>query len=148
MRKRTEVKLTTVLRLKEYVENEIKTKYDNIKEYNEGEMNMTSLFEDIDFYEEELINLKEKIRKANNGKHDDNHTNDYYIYLLSNINRRIFFYKQIETTDTTFITTGEANKKIRELQKEAEKIRNKLASFNENTKIKLDLSDERLNKFI
>ena len=148
MRKQKKVKLSTVLKLKEYVENEINSKYDSIAKYNKGGMNIASFFDDIDFYETELIKLKEKIRDANGGKHSDGHTNDYYIYLLFNVNKRIHFYRKLDVTDTTSITVDEVNKRLSRLQDEAERIRNKLTKFNDTTKVSLDLSDERLKRLI
>ena len=142
------IKLATVLQLKDYVQNEIQNIYWSIRQYNESGLKLEPLFDQVEYYESELIKLKELIRDANALKHKDGHTNDYYIYLLSNINNKIYQLNKIKGAENSAMTLKEKNMKVRSLMQEADKIKTKLSSFNESTKVSLDVSDERLAKFI
>lgn len=141
MAKTKKIKLAVALKLKEFVEKEISNIYYSIKNFRDSDINLEPLFDEAEYYENELIKLKELLRDANAGKHKDGHSNDYYIYKLSNLNNKLYHLRKVRIDDTD-------NKRIENITKQVASIKKKLTSFNESTKVTIDVTDERIAKLL
>ena len=156
MRKKESITPQQLLKLKESLTHAIKSSFNKVKYLNprvgedtEREEEVKELLEDIEFYQLKLIEIKELLVTINNKKHDgDSHTNNYYIYLLSNLTETLNFYVQLRVNQSSPITQEEINKRISSIQRQREQIMNKLTVFNKNRTVKIDLSDARLYELL
>ena len=136
--------LSEVLKIQETVVKLIEETENSICIHNSTEKKVDGLFDHLLKLEDQLIIIKEAIQTANKSKGSDRKTNNYWIYTLSNHNRRRVFYNTLnpskgdEKAQITF-------DKVRSLRKllagQIEVARNKLTAFNNSKKIKVDLDD-------
>lgn len=142
------ISLSKLLNLKEAVENNIAQLLTQISKMNKSNLNLQTLVDNLYFYLDYMVVVKEKIRDANAKKHPDKNTNDYYIYLLSNVNRLINFYSNLRADSNSTITDVKVDEYLKNLRQERKDIIQKLSSFNDKTMINIDASDERISKYI
>ena len=160
--KNIKLKLDQLLRIKEDLENSIR-KDENLMRRNNSRP--TKEEAQIDFKEtkrlyelrlEQLISIKEAVRNGNaiaNG----NFTNDYSIYLLSNLNRRKVFLNSLNTFEgdrPTLTSAGkmvefeaklpykDVEKEVREVEQKIREIETKLSDFNHLTEVTVILYTE------
>lgn len=126
------VQLATVIKIKETIEKLILSYQQDIEKYNNTEIKIDKLLENIKQAEEALIPIKELVQESNKLKHSDGKTNNYYIYTLSNLNcERVFLLGlKDKTTDKSQLTKEEINKRLTEITQEIGEIKAKLAEFN------------------
>lgn len=92
---------------------------------------ISDIDETIATIDEQLVEVKLSIQQANtNEKHEDGHNNNYYIYKLSSLNRKLFALRELEDK-------GESNLFV--VGKKIEKGTN----FNHNSKIRDRLSSKK-----
>ena len=150
-------KLEKLIDVKSGIEEFIKLKIDEkskllySKEYSvDKELDIDDTIATLD---DQLVEVKLAIQIANtNEKHEDGNSNNYYIYLLSSLNRKLATLRDLEkrgenhlflfTKETTKGPHSAHNKKIRDhltTKKEMEKRMNELAK--KITKIETSISE-------
>ncbi len=150
-------KLEKLIDVKSGIEEFIKLKIDEKSKLLYSKEYSVDKDKDIDdtiaTLDEQLVEVKLAIQIANtNEKHEDGNTNNYYIYLLSSLNRRLAMLRDLEkrgethlflfSKETTKGPNAAHNKKIRErltTKKEIEKRMKELA--NEVVKIETSISE-------
>ena len=143
------LRLSTVLTLKEDLEQSIKHTEESIIRYNSTDKKIDGLLERLDAFERQLEKVKEVIQSANRLKHPNKKTNNYYIYRLSSLMNRKRFYgtrlvRAIRDTEKAQINKIIAAQKRKDLQVEISAIKKRLTEFNEKKSITLEI-DESLN---
>lgn len=124
------VQLSTVIKIKEFLEKLILSSQEYIRTYNDTEMKVDESLVGMEKAESELITIKEIIQEANKGKHEDGKTNNYYIYKLSNLNSAKRFYTELKTSDKSQLDKQKIDELISKIDKEINEIRKKLSDFN------------------
>ena len=128
------LQLRNLLELKDNLETEIEELEEDITKYNNTEISTNILQDKLEVSYIQLIIFKEAIQTANKSKHKDGKTNNYYIYLLSNLKRKRNFYYKIDklpSNKKTQITVTEINDYLRTIEDEMKKVRDKLTFFND-----------------
>ena len=139
--------LSEALTLQEKIVRTIEETENSIINYNSTDKSTDNLFVHLATLENQLVVLKEAIQNANKKKGKDGKTNNFWIYTLSNWNRRKAFLNLLnpKKSDKKAQITHERVKEMRKsVEEEVNKIYNKLEVFNTGTKIKIEV-DESLN---
>lgn len=136
------LQLRTVIDLKNSLEEKIALLENDVVKYNNTEINVYELIDKLEYSYEQLIFFKEAIQTANKGKSENGKTNNYYIYLLSNLKRKRILYNKIDCNDKkkSQITIDEINDYIRDTEDEMRKIRDKLTFFNDSKSITVEFN--------
>ncbi len=137
------LQLSTLIKIQKNLENLLLTKQEYFITYNETEMNVLATLDSIIEAEEELVKVKEAIQEANKQKHDDGHTNNYYIYCLSNLQKRKKFLEEVKTTEKSQLTEEEKKAHISKIDERINEIRAKLTEFN-TREVSLELNEKVL----
>jgi hypothetical protein len=141
--------LETVLKLKADIEKSIVSIYDDIIKYNFTEKTVDLLLVRAEAMEKQLIIFKEVIQDANKGK-IKGITNNYNIYLLSNLKAKRMFYASLihvfinrkkKDLDKAQITKDDAMSKYDQLTEKIKDLENKLSEFNSKKKVTVYLDD-------
>jgi hypothetical protein len=135
-----EVQLSAVIKIKDFIEKLILNSQENIAKYNNTEMRIDKLLENLEIAEKELVPIKEVIQEANKEKHADGKTNNYYIYHLSNLKTRKIFLSNLKTTDKSQLNKEKIDEYIAEIDKEINEIKPLLAEFNKR-EVSIELTD-------
>lgn len=135
------VQLSTVIKIKEFLEKLILDSQNYISQYNDTEMKIEESINKMKVAEEELIFIKEVIQEANKSTHDDGKTNNYYIYRLSNLNSRKRFLLNLKTTNKSQLSKQQIDDDIAKIDKEINIIRGKLTEFN-SKEVSFELNDK------
>jgi len=143
------LQLQAVLQLKNDLEERIEQTEKSIIGYNTTDIKIDSLLEKLDKYQEQLIIVKEVIQNANRTKHSDRKTNNYYIYKLSNLQRRRKFYQALyampeQADKTAQLDKTEVLSRKRSLETEITTLQAKLSNFNTSKTVSIEI-DESLN---
>lgn len=160
--KNIKLKLDQLLRIKEDLENNIRNSENLMRKNNSRP---TKEEAQIDFKEtkrlyelrlEQLISIKEAIRNGNAMISGD-FTNDYNIYLLSNLNRRKVFLNSLNTFEgdrPTLTSAGkmvefeaklpykDVDKELKEIEVSIRETETKLSDFNHSTEVTVVLYTE------
>jgi hypothetical protein len=124
------LQLSTLIKIQKNLENLVLTKQNYIKTYNDTEMNVLETLDAIAEAENELVTVKEAVQEANKQKHDDGHTNNYYIYCLSNLNQRKKFLEEVKTTEKSQLKESDRKAHLAKIDEKINEIRTKLTEFN------------------
>jgi len=143
------LQLKAVLQLKDDLEERIEQTEKSIIGYNVTDVKIDSLLEKLDKYQEQLIIVKEVIQNANKTKHSTRKTNNYYIYKLSNLQRRKKFYRLLYSSINNTEKSAQLNReeilsRRRSLETEIETLQTKLSNFNINKTVSIEI-DESLD---
>jgi chromosome segregation ATPase len=143
------LQLQAVLQLKNDLEERIEQTEKSIIGYNTTDIKIDSLLEKLDKYQEQLIIVKEVIQNANKTKHSTRKTNNYYIYKLSNLQRRKKFYRLLYSSINNTEKSAQLNReeilsRRRSLETEIETLQTKLSNFNINKTVSIEI-DESLD---
>lgn len=143
------LQLKAVLQLKDDLEEKIEQTEKSIIGYNNTDVKIDTLMEKLDKYQEQLIIVKEVIQTANKSKHSTRKTNNYYIYKLSNLQRRKKFYKALyasigKTDEAAQLSKEEVLSRSRSIGTEIETLQTKLSNFNINKTVSIEI-DESLD---
>jgi len=136
--------LSEALTLQEKIVRGIEETENSIINYNSTDKNTSNLFVHLTDLENQLVVIKEAIQTANKKKGKDGKTNNFWIYTLSNLNRRRAFFNLLnpKKDDKKAQVT---KKKVEEMRKsvgeDINKIYNKLEIFNTDTKIKVEINE-------
>lgn len=128
------LQLRNLLELKDDLETQIEELEEDVIKYNNTEIKTNILQDKLEASYIQLIIFKEAIQTANKSKHKDSKTNNYYIYLLSNLKRKKNLYYKIDklpSNKKTQITVTEINDYLRTIEEEMRKVRDKLTFFND-----------------
>jgi len=157
--KAVNIKLDALVRAKVDLEQSLRNDEKDIRKYNSISKEDVSPFdmtETIRLYKlklDQLLHFKESIRSGNNNviKEGDK-TNDYYIYLLSNLNRRKALLLSLNTFEGTRPSFKDRSKKVTykaqlkysdvqkelgEIELEVRKIEDILANFNHSVEVEV-----------
>jgi hypothetical protein len=152
--------LNKILKIKEDLEESIRRDdyliqgSNSIIAENKRDIDIREVEKLRDKKEDQLVELKLIIQEANMKKHRDGNSNFYYVYVLSNLKRLKGLYIRLNTTNglkeskkgtinySAEITADESNKKILEINKKIQDIEIKLATFNQNTEVKVSLDPD------
>lgn len=134
------VQLSTVIKIKDFLEKLILSSQEYIIQYNDTEMKIEKSLETLQIAESELIPIKELIQEANKGKHGDGRTNNSYIYELSNLRVNKIFLSNLKTTDKSQLNKTKIDEKIAEIDKKINEIKGKLTEFNKK-EVSIELTD-------
>lgn len=141
------LQLDVVRNLRDEVEDQITNLYKFIQNSNEDNVDLEPTMQKLEKLEEQFLVLKEVIQDANRNKHSDTKkTNNYYVYLLSNLNKRAANLREISISnnDNAYLTSEDISEELAELRKEIGNIKSRLTTFNRDTIVKVDI-DETLN---
>jgi hypothetical protein len=141
------MRLTTALKIKDYLEENIKSYYNDIVNYNDSkDISVEELLSKVEKLEAQQIIIKEVIQDANRRRHIRSiHTNNYYIYKNSNLVAKKRFYNTLRRKLTCVqIDKDRIRTEIKKIDGELEIIRNKLSNFNSRRKVTVEI-DESLN---
>jgi hypothetical protein len=157
--KEVKIKLNALIRAKNDLEQSLKDDEKNIRRYNsilKEENCPIDMIETIRLYLlklDQLLHFKEAIRNGNNKQmKDDGKTNDHYIYLLSNFNRRKALLRSLNTFEGSRPSFKDTSKKVTyvaqikfqriqeeltEIDSEVRKIESILADFNHTIEVEV-----------
>lgn len=143
------LQLRAVLQLRNDLEELIEQTEKSIVGYNSTEIKIDVLLEKLDKYQEQLIIVKEVIQTANKSKHSDRKTNNYYIYKLSNLQRRKKFYHILyqaanRMEETYQLSQEDILTRRRSIETEITALQTKLSNFNITKTVSIEI-DESLN---
>ena len=135
--KSVKIKLDALIRAKIDLEQNLKEderlirKYNSVEKGSNTQVEMKSLFENYDLKLDQLLHFKEAIRNGNNNViKDSKHTNDYYIYLLSNFNRKKALLLSMNTFEGNRPSYSDPTKKIAYIaQMKLSKIKEEITSI-------------------
>jgi hypothetical protein len=149
------IKLDKAIKLKDTLEkgpSSIKTDFVIINDNNKSTtsktrdnivVNLEEILETVKIKSEFLVKLHTKIQEVNNNKLSrSDEPNAFYIKQLQVINSQIMFWGKINTDNQSHFKALEVNDKLRELQKEAYKIEDKIKKFNDSNSVILVIKDE------
>jgi hypothetical protein len=124
------LQLSTLIKIQKNLEGLVLTKQKYIQTYNDTEINVLETLDAITEAEDELVKIKEVIQEANKQKHEDGHTNNYWIYCLSNLNQRKKFLEEVKTTDKSQLKESDRKAHLAKIDEKINDIRAKLTEFN------------------
>lgn len=124
------IQLSTIIKIKAFLEKTIANWKEYIAKYNDTEMKISDALQNLEIAENELIQVKEVIQESNKLKHKDGKTNNYYIYRLSSLNSQKEFYSKLVITGSSQLTKAKVDEIISKIDKEVNEIRQKLIEFN------------------
>jgi len=156
-------KLSEVLRIKDDLESNIKRdeflmrKNNSTPAENKNNIDLDVVKDRYELSLEQLILVKDAIRKGNADTDESNVNNDHRIYTLSNLNRRKAFLNSLNTFEgsrPTMTSNGKEiefkahfnyNKiysEIKKIDSEIRKLENALADFNHSKEVTFDIYTE------
>jgi hypothetical protein len=157
--KEVKIKLDALIRAKIDLEQNLRNDEKLMKRFNsiqKSEKPSIDMVETIRLYDlklDQLLHFKEAIRNGNNNTlKDSEHTNDYYIYLLSNYNRKKALLLSMNTFEGVRPSFKDPSKKvayvaqmklsavqeeIAKIESEIRKIENILSDFNHSVEVEV-----------
>lgn len=141
------LQLNVVRNLRDEVEEKITNFYNFIQSSNEDNVDLEPTLIKLEKLEEQFIVLKEVIQDANRIKHSDTKkTNNYYVYLLSNLNKRVIHLHgiNISNNDNAYLTSEDISEELSALKSQIRDIKSRLTTFNRDTVVKVEI-DKTLN---
>ena len=157
--KEVKIKLDSLIRAKNDLEQSLRNDEKNIRKYNSMSSEDVLPFdmaETIRLYKlklDQLLHFKESIRNGNSKQlKDDGKTNDHYIYLLSNYNRRKALLLSLNTFEGTRPSFKDRSKKVTytaqlsfkniqielaQIENEIRSIESILSDFNHNVEVEV-----------
>lgn len=148
MKKKLQLKV--VLGLKKELEDRITRLEESIRKNNISKTDINTQLKDLEQHQDLLVTIKLAIQKANNSGNLLKKSNNYYIYLHSNVDKQRRLYMKM-ANELTAKKDKEAQlkkatliEKARDLRSKLDTIKQKLTKFNEQTTLFLDL-DPNLN---
>ena len=162
--KEVKIKLDALIRAKVDLEQSLKNDERLMRKYNsiqKGETSSIEMKETLRVYYlklDQLLHFKEAIRNGNNSvMKDSEHTNDHYIYLLSNYNRKKALLLSMNTYEGLRPSFNDPSKKVTyiaqmklsavqeevaKIESEIRRIENILSDFNHSIEVEVLVYNE------
>jgi len=145
MSMKKKLRLDSVLLLRDKLKELIYETQKDIVKYNNTEIKIDKTLEKLKTLQEQFIVLKEAILEANKLKHDDGHTNNHYIFELSNLkDDRSLYIKMNGTEPNSQLDQKELTVRLKKLSTQQDAIRTRLQNFNTSKHVTVEL-DKSLN---
>ena len=139
------LRLDTVLKIKDKLEEIIFATQKDIVRYNTSEIKIDKLLNKLKSLEKQFVILKTTVQKANTLEHEDGKPNFDYIFELSNLkNFRTLLYKLNGNESTSQLDNKEITKRTKQIGAAQDIIRTKMENFNTSHFVTVEL-DESLN---
>jgi len=134
------LRLDSVLLLRDKLKELIYETQRDIVKYNNTEIKIDTLLELLKTQQDQFIVLKETVVEANKLKHDDGHTNNHYIFKLSNLkDDRSLYSKMNGLESNSQLDQKEITLRLKKISHEQDKIRTKLQNFNTSKYVTVEL---------